>query len=399
MHRTLQQITIFCCIILGCTQSVFAATEDVGELQKQISDRQNKIQDIQTQIDAMKKALQTKQLERVSLQNQLGIINGRVQKTKLDIAATEIHLQQTQLVLQQTKLQIKQKERSISSDQTQIGELVRSLDKAERQNLVSVFARGQTISDFFQTQEAYQNIDSDMTQAIMRVSKAKSDLDTQKNLLDATKQNLTVVKSSLETKHGQLTDQSNAKAQLLLETKQSEDKFQKLVTDLKRQYAATESEISSIERQVKARLKNKSLRLPIGSVALQWPTPSRTVTAGFHDPDYPFRHIFEHPGIDIRAAQGTPIRAAGAGVVAKAKNAGMGYSYIIIIHSNKISTVYGHISRIVAAEDDAVSVGDIIGYSGGTPGTPGAGPFVTGAHLHFEVRENGIPVNALDYLP
>lgn len=385
-------------VILFSGHTVFAA-DDISDLQKQISERRTKIESIQQQIDSMKKTLQAKQLEKASLQNQLGIIGGRIQKGKLALQNTQTQLQETALILKETELGIEKKKQAIAEEQNQISELVRALDFSERQTIVSIFARGKTLSDFFSAQDAIRSVDTELTRSLIKVMLAKQDLDQQKNKLGTVKAALEDQKEDLQTKQEQLAGQSEAKAQLLLQTKQSEAKFQKMVADLKREYAATEGEIAAIDRKVRERLKGQGKTVSTGPVALSWPTPSRKVTASYHDPDYPFRHVFEHPGIDLRAAQGTPIRAAGNGIIARAKNAGMGYSYIIIIHNNKISTLYGHISRILVKEDDAVSAGDIIGYSGGTPGTPGAGPFVTGAHLHFEVRQEGIPVNPLDYLP
>lgn len=377
----------------------YAAVDEVSDLQKQIVERKSHIQDLQKQIDSMKKALQVKQLEKMSLQNQLGIIGGRLEKGKLDIQSTKGQLQDTALVLKETELNIEVKKQAIDEEQNQISDLVRALDFSERQTIVTIFARGKTISDFFSAQDAVHAVDAELTRSLIKVMIAKQDLDSQKKSLDVTKASLENQKQSLQTKQEQLASQSVAKAQLLSQTQQSEAKFQKLVADLKRQYSATEGEIEAIDRKVRERLKGQGKIISNGPVQLSWPTPSRVVTASYHDPDYPFRHVFEHPGIDIRSAQGTAVRAAGNGIVARAKNAGMGYSYIIIIHNNKISTLYGHMSRILVTEDTVVSAGDTIGYSGGKPGTPGAGPFVTGAHLHFEVRQDGIPVNPLDYLP
>ena len=62
-------------------------------------------------------------------------------------------------------------------------------------------------------------------------------------------------------------------------------------------------------------------------------------------------------------------------------------------------TTYGHISNMMATEGQVVKAGDIIGLSGGMPGTKGAGYMTTGPHLHFEVMKDGSYVDPLRFLP
>lgn len=372
---------------------------EVADLQKQINERRASIDALQKQIDQLRQAVTVKQTEKQSLNNQLSIIGSRLQKTRLNIEQTQNKLKETELKKQQTELIIAEKKDLIAREQAQISEMARALDFSDRQSLITILANGKTLSDFFTTRAAYETLNGQLAVALTAVNAAKKDLDHQHEVLAGQAVDLQKLNNTLTGQKESLNSQSVAKSQLLAETKQSEARFQKMITDLKRQYAAIEGEINGIEREIKARLKSGSLKVPTGDVAWRWPSLSQVVTATFHDPDYPFRNIFEHSGIDIRSAQGTPVRAAGAGVVARAKNAGRGYSYVIIVHNNTFSTLYGHLSRIDVKEDEIISAGEIIGLSGGQPGTLGAGPFVTGPHLHFEVRQEGIPVNPLDYLP
>lgn len=385
-------------VFLVCTPLVARGAE-VADLQQQIDARRATIDALQKQIDQLRQAVTVKQTEKQSLNNQLSIIGSRLEKTRLNIEQTQNKLKETSLKKQQTELIIAEKKDLIARQQAQISELVRALDFSDRQSLITILASGKTLSDFFTTRSAYEAINDQLAAALVTVKNTKKELEQQQATLAAQETDLNKLDNSLSGQKESLHSQSVAKTQLLTETKASEARFQKMITDLKRQYAAIESEINGIEKEIKARLKSGALKVPTGDVALRWPSLSQVVTATFHDPDYPFRNIFEHSGIDIRSAQGTSVRAAGAGVVARAKNAGRGYSYVIIVHNNTISTLYGHLSRIDVREDEVVSAGEIIGLSGGKPGSPGAGPFVTGPHLHFEVRQEGIPVNPLDYLP
>ena len=129
-----------------------------------------------------------------------------------------------------------------------------------------------------------------------------------------------------------------------------------------------------------------------------WPVPPNKITATFHDPTYP-KKWGQHQAIDIRAKQFTEIRAPANAYVFQTKDNGNGYSYIVLAHKNNLVTVYGHVSEIRVTPGTIVKKGEVIGLSGGTPGTKGAGLQTTGAHLHFEVWYKGEPVNALNYLP
>jgi murein DD-endopeptidase MepM/ murein hydrolase activator NlpD len=98
-----------------------------------------------------------------------------------------------------------------------------------------------------------------------------------------------------------------------------------------------------------------------------------------------------HSGIDIGAPCGTPIKAAGTGVVISAgPNGGYG-NMTLLNHGNGLSTLYGHQSSINVSEGQSVTQGQVIGYVGSTGKS-------TGCHLHFEVRVSGNPVDPTGYL-
>lgn len=95
-----------------------------------------------------------------------------------------------------------------------------------------------------------------------------------------------------------------------------------------------------------------------------------------------------HKGIDFAASRGTPIYAAGDGVIEKAgRNGGYG-NYIRIRHNGSLKTAYAHMKKFAKGMKSGkrVKQGDVIGYVGTTGRS-------TGPHLHFEVLKKGKQVN------
>lgn len=99
-----------------------------------------------------------------------------------------------------------------------------------------------------------------------------------------------------------------------------------------------------------------------------------------------------HPGIDIAVKAGTPIRAAGGGVVAEAGiDPDYGW-YVLINHPDGYQSMYGHASRILVSAGDAVQAGEVIALSGSTGRS-------TAPHLHFEIRRNGQQADPRSLIP
>lgn len=122
---------------------------------------------------------------------------------------------------------------------------------------------------------------------------------------------------------------------------------------------------------------------------LTMPIAGATLTSGFGMRRNPILGTWTlHAGVDWSAPRGTPIYAAGDGIVISAgwEN---GYGYTTrILHDDGVETIYAHQSRITAGvvEGAVVSQGQMIGEVGSTGNA-------TGPHLHYEVRLDGEPVD------
>ena len=122
-----------------------------------------------------------------------------------------------------------------------------------------------------------------------------------------------------------------------------------------------------------------------------WPLEGR-VASGFGERADPINGEGAfHPGIDIDAPYGTPVRAAGDGEVAGGTT-GSGYGLEVILdHGHDVETIYAHLSGIAVIPGQHVIRGQVIGYVGQSGRA-------TGPHLHYEVRIHNVPVNPHKYL-
>jgi len=91
-----------------------------------------------------------------------------------------------------------------------------------------------------------------------------------------------------------------------------------------------------------------------------------------------------HPGLDLRAASGTPVRSSGEGRVALAENLYYSGATVIVDHGGGLFTLYAHLSELLVREGDEIGIAQLIGRSGSTGR-------VTGPHLHWGAKIGDLP--------
>lgn len=391
---------------LSGTPFAFSQTGDIdaeiNDLNLKIQNQKKQIENLKTKQKEYQAQIESKRRDRISLNNQLALIEDRLVKAQLDIDSVNLEIDKTSLEIQKTEIESANLDTKIEEKKQHIANLLRLVYKQDQMTTIEMLLLNESLSDFLNQAKYLEDTNSEIGSSVEELRADKERVDNNKETLDNKNTELLSLKEQLKEKENSLSYEQENKTYILEETKSSEKEYQSLLAKVKKEQEQAAAEISSAEILIRKKMSQKDQqRLDNGNNTIAWPVPANRITTGFHDPDYPYRNIIgEHPAVDIRAAQGTTITAAADGYVAKVKFAGdKSYAYIMLIHGDGLATVYGHVSAVYVSVDQYVVQGQAIGRSGGTPGTIGAGSTTTGPHLHFEVRKNGLPVNPENYLP
>jgi murein DD-endopeptidase MepM/ murein hydrolase activator NlpD len=135
-------------------------------------------------------------------------------------------------------------------------------------------------------------------------------------------------------------------------------------------------------------LSNEALRRAT-LLSLVWPVASAEITSPFGWRYHPvFRSLQLHRGVDIAVREGSPVRAAGPGVVRWVREDSVSGRWLAVDHGFGVITIYCHNSEVLVRPGQRVEAETVISHSGSTG-------LSTGPHLHFQVQEERTPVDLL----
>jgi murein DD-endopeptidase MepM/ murein hydrolase activator NlpD len=239
------------------------------------------------------------------------------------------------------------------------------------------------------TVERYDRLQRDARKAAKAAAAAR-DLARRQQLAVAGQQaTLTALRSTFHLVQQESLDQQNQQTALLGQASADKAAFEAAVQQQQQLSNQIEALLQNLEQ---ASTASGGAPLPASNGFFQVPVPGAPITSPFGPRVDPILGIVGfHPGLDFGATFGTPIEAAGDGVVVWAGPDGGYGNCTIIDHGHSMATLYAHQSMLIVHVGDQVTRGQVIGEVGSTG-------YSTGPHLHFEVRISGVPVNPLPYL-
>lgn len=380
---------------LNFSQIRVKADEGLEEL---IKSKQKELDELKKQIEGQKDQLKKLQGRIASLKIQISIFNLEISKTELEIKRLTKEIELTQIEIKNLENKIKQKENELVEKQKILDALIYEVYINNTWNFWHLVFTSLTFSDLIEKIKYIETVEEDVKNTIDEINAIKEELNLKKQDLQKKKESLEMLKKEKEDTLADLESRCEAKKKLLEETQGQESEYQKLLAAAQKEEEKINNEISYLLYLSyygwDGQIVNPDFVCP-----LKIGCRISTVGGDYLDPNYGFP--FPHYGVDLKAKQGTPVYAAGDGVVLVAyKSTTVAISYVVIDHKNGLLSKYYHLSDVTVEVGQVVQKGEtMIGLSGGTPGTIGAGYYTTGAHLHFEIRDyNNNPYNPHDFI-
>lgn len=377
--------------VVLCGTPAFIMAED--------EDLTNQLDSIQQQVNQQNAIKSDAETVIGSVSEQLRQIEGQLRQ-----ATTELNTITEQRVAVENDItlnerQLAEAQKRLEGREAVFYKRVRDIYINGRLSYLDVVIGSKDFSDFANRLEVLKRIiDSDIN-LISEIKKERAQIEAHKKKLEEDRANLVELEKAALAKQAEI-EQKKAERNVVLQKAQND---RAVAMQAIEELNASSAQISAMlkERQAaraaaaaaaaQSAGQGSSYTWVQGTGQLGWPV-SGEITSPYGYRVHPiWGTTIYHSGIDIGVDEGTPVHAADSGVIVWSGWMG-GYGYAVVIdHGNGLSTLYGHNSELAVDEGQSVSKGQVVAYAGSTGNS-------TGPHVHFEVRENGDPVDPMGYL-
>lgn len=353
----------------------------------------NSVEELQQQQQQIEKERANIQKERDRLQNLEKAAQDRLNTLQNSIATTknQIEVNESQLEVAAQKLRVLQAELAVAEQTYQERQFstvarLRFLQRQQASRGWAVLMQSQNLNEFLDRRRQLKLLYLSDRQILTELKAQSDDLNEQRRNIERQKNEVALITQQLQAQKSEFEAQAKTQESLISRLTQDRSALEAAENQLERDSA----NLADLIRQRLAAAAGSGSVVVRGNGRFSYPI-SAAITSSFGTRIHPilgYRRF--HAGVDFGAAHGSTIRSADNGRVIFAGWYG-GYGRAVIVdHGGGITTLYAHTSEVLVSEGATVQRGQAIAAVGSTG-------LSTGPHLHFEVRENGEPVNPMSY--
>ncbi len=366
--------------------------ENIKNLKENLNTLKDEKKELQDQFSGIKS-------DQADIVEQKSLYDSQIENLEREIEATNELLTGYTLILAEYQRELDEAAKKESELREQYAARIRAMEGMGDISYLSVLLQAESLTDLLTRWDAVNEIMArDKSLADELLATRKSIL-ADKEEMEQTRKEQEILRQDLAVRQSELAQRSLEADALMnaytLEMARIQAEVNTADSDIKKQQDAIDAadkELREQEEEYKRILEEQRKRNnPYVGGDYQWPVPGYyTISSKFGNRMHPvYKVMKKHNGIDIAPVpKGAPIVAANSGTIIIRKKASGYGNYVVIDHGGSQATLYAHMSKFADGQKvgSTVSAGDVIGYIGSTGVS-------TGNHLHFEIHQNGAPVN------
>jgi murein DD-endopeptidase MepM/ murein hydrolase activator NlpD len=330
------------------------------------------------------------------LQGRIRTLSTRQERIQADLDAKRAELERLRTELRSERARLVRLRKRLNETRRMLRTRLVEIYKSERPDVITVILNSNGFAELLERGEFIKRISDQDRRIVTIVGNAKADSmrsERRLNRLETRQQTVTEIvqrrRDEIASVRMELVGTRVGYARTKAGKAAALDKVRGDRHSLEKHVDSLEAASNRIAAQLNRVQQSGDFPIRQGSGSMIWPV-NGPITGVFGEA----RPGHMHAGIDIAAPSGTPIHAADDGRVVLMQGVGAsgGYgNFTCVQHSASLSTCYAHQSSFGTSLGASVNKGQVIGSVGNTGNS-------FGAHLHFEVRVNGTPVNPMGYL-
>jgi murein DD-endopeptidase MepM/ murein hydrolase activator NlpD len=351
--------------------------EDLQRYQQSLDQYQHQVSQQQDHLEQMQTSAQD---NIVNLQ--LGL-----QSTRSALADNEYQLKLAQAKLQQLQTDLTATQNHYQAEQDKIISRLRWLQRQPRSQGWAALLHSQDLNEFFERRYRIKLLYESDRRHLTNLQTEYTAIQSQRLNVEGQKNEIALIRQQLLQQKSQFEQQTESQQTLV----------QRLRSDRLALEAAQnqlDQDSTRLKQLIQARIQAEggpSFVLPRGNGRFRYPVVG-PISSPFGWREHPILGTQRfHSGLDFAVDYGTPIGATAPGIVIFAGWYGGYGNAVILDHGGGVTTLYGHTEELLVSEGETVQGGQVIARAGSTG-------LSTGPHLHFEVREDGEPVDPANYL-